>query len=341
MKPARLFSTLALAVALANAPALAHDGHDHDHGDAAAAHGSGPKRQPDGSVFLPKPAQRQLGVRTQPAVAGELPRSFELAGKVVMDPNAGGKVQAMVAGRVTAAAGGFPLPGQPVKKGQVLAWVTPEAGGGERSLAEARLRRLRELADTVPRKTIEEAEAAVANEQLRAPVSGVVAAANVVAGQVVEARETLFEIVDPRRLLVEAVAFAPVDAADVAGAAIVVGERRVPLALLGVARVLREQALPLVFRAEGEALAALAVGQPVRVVVSTRRTVAGIAVPAQALMKSPANQTVVWVKTAPERFAPRPVTFEPLDGVNVAVTSGLKAGERVVVRGATLINQIR
>lgn len=340
MMPRRIFSLWLLAATLAATPVLAGEGHDH--GDAPpAASGNGLKRQPDGSVFLPKPAQRQIAVRTQPVVAGELPRSIELSGKVVMDPNAGGRVQAMVAGRVTPGPKGLPQPGQRVTKGEVLAWVTPEVGGNSRSLAETRLQRLRELADTVPRKTIEEAEAAVANEQLRAPVSGVVAVANVVSGQVVEARETLFEIVDPQRQQVEALAFDPLSADDIAGATLAVGERRVPLALVGVSRILRDQALPIRFRGEGDALAALAVGQPVKVFVATRRTVQGLGVPAMALMKNPSNQTIVWVKTAPEQFAPRVVTFEPLDGVNVAITAGLQPGERVVVRGATLINQVR
>jgi hypothetical protein len=233
------------------------------------------------------------------------------------------------------------LPGQQVKKGEVLAYVTPEVGGNSRSLAESRLRRLRELSDTVPRKVIEEAEAAVANEQLVAPVSGVIASANVVSGQVLEAREILFEIVNPERLLIEALAFDMAVASDVAGAFVAVGEQKLPLRLVGVARSLREQALPLTFRGEGSALAGLAVGQPVRVFVQTRSTVPGIRVPAAALMKNPANQSIVWVKTAPERIEPRTVTAEPLDGTHVAVTSGLKAGDRVAVRAATLINQIR
>ena len=59
------------------------------------------------------------------------------------------------------------------------------------------------------------------------------------------------------------------------------------------------------------------------------------------LMKNPANQTVVWVKTAAERFEPRVVTVEALDGVSVAITAGLKAADRVVTQAATLINQIR
>jgi cobalt-zinc-cadmium efflux system membrane fusion protein len=338
MKPRALLFSLALV--LAASPLLAGEGHDH--GDAPpVASGNGPKRQPDGSVFLPKPAQRQIGVRTQLVESGELPRSVELNGKVVMDPNAGGKVQAIVTGRVTPGPRGLPLPGQPVKKGEVLAYVTPEVGGNSRSLAESRLSRLRELSDTVPRKTIEEAEAAVANEQLRAPVSGVVASANVVAGQVVEARETLFEIVNPERMLIEALAFDMAIASDIAGAFVAVGDQKLPLRLLGVARSLREQALPLSFQGEGGALAALAIGQPVKVFVQTRKTVQGIRVPSASLMKNPANQTIVWVKTAPERFEPRTVMVEPLDGANVAVTSGLKAGDRVAVQAATLINQIR
>jgi cobalt-zinc-cadmium efflux system membrane fusion protein len=58
-------------------------------------------------------------------------------------------------------------------------------------------------------------------------------------------------------------------------------------------------------------------------------------------MKNPANQTIVWVKTAPERFEPRVVTTLPLDGVQVAVTAGLSADERVATAGASLINQVR
>ena len=75
-------------------PGRAGEGHGEGHGDGRPApSANGPQRLPDGSVFLPKPAQRQLGVRTLVTEAGELPRLFELNGKVVMDPNAGGKVQ--------------------------------------------------------------------------------------------------------------------------------------------------------------------------------------------------------------------------------------------------------
>ena len=64
MKPScpLIAAALVLSFGLAG-PVRAGEGHDH--GDApAAARTNGPQRLPDGSVFLPKPAQRQLGVRT-------------------------------------------------------------------------------------------------------------------------------------------------------------------------------------------------------------------------------------------------------------------------------------
>ena len=214
----------ALALPLA---AQAGPGHDHSHDDAPpAASGNGPKRQPDGSVFLPKAAQRLWKLRTLPVAAGQHPQTLELDGTVVMDPNAGGKVQAAQAGRLQAGPNGLPSVGQAVRKGEVLAWVVPTAGAIERSnqvaqqaelraahaLAAKRVARLKELADTVPRKDIEAAEselhslaqrlAAVGaglsgREALVAPVSGVIASAHAVAGQVLDARELVFEVVDP------------------------------------------------------------------------------------------------------------------------------------------------
>ena len=368
-------SCLALLLAtVLSAPLPALAGPGHDHGDAPPAPtGNGPSRQPDGSVFLPKPAQRQLGVRTLVTATGQHAKAFELAGTVVMDPNAGGKVQAVLAGRLEAGPKGLPGVGQAVRKGEVLAYVVPTAGAIERSnqlaqqaelraardLAARRVERLTELADTVPRKDIEAAESELQSltqrlgavgaglatrDALVAPVSGVIASANAVAGQVVDARELVFEVVDPSRLRIEALAYDPAQAQSVAGATLAVGGQRVPLRFVGAARSLRDQAQPLQFAGDSSALgtlAHLAIGQPVRVFVQSTDKVDGVQVPAAALLRNPANQTIVWVKEAPERFAPRVVTAVPLDGTSVAITSGLKPGDRVATQGATLINQVR
>lgn len=347
-------------------------GDGHNHGDEApTANANGPRRLPDGSVFLPKPAQRQMGVRTLVSESKPLPRSAELSGRVVMDPHSGGKIQAMVAGRLEPGPQGMPSVGQAVRKGEVLAYVTPSASQIERSnqgallaelkanqaLAQKRLARLHELSDTVPRKEIEAAESEVQSlgariaavsggltnkDALVAPVSGVIASANGVAGQVVEARELLFEVVDPDSLHIEALAYDHDLVDNVARAQIVVGKEVFKLNLLGGGQRLKEQAIPLLFDNHDKGAGRrLALGQPVKVQVATREAVPGIAVPAAAVVRNPSNQSIVWVKSNPEQFVPRTVVVEPLDGLRVNVVSGLQAGERVVVLGANLLNQVR
>lgn len=376
LKPLAMLTLLLLGLSL-NTGAGAHEGHDHgDEKKAVLVPGNAPLRLPDGTVFLPKSAQRGMGVLTQALVAADLPRTLELPGRVIMDPHVGGRVQAMIPGRIEAAGPhGLPAAGSKVKKGDILAWVVPASGAIERAnqsalqaelkaslgLAERRLARLRELADTVPKKDIDTAESDVASlkgrlaavsgglsgrEALVAPVSGVLAASNAVVGQVVEPKELIFELIDPDSLHVEATAFDPIPLDQVAAATVAVGEgsqqQAIPLSFVGAPRRLREQALPLIFEnhAAGAGMA-LPLGQPVKVQVKLKSTVSGLPLPASALTRNTANQIVVWVKTAPERFEARPIRSEPLDGVRVLVTDGLKAGERVVVQGASLIAQIR
>ena len=179
-----------------------------------------------------------------------------------------------------------------------------------------------------------------AAEALRAPVSGVISAAHMMAGQVVDAKETLFEVIDPARLLVEALAY---DAALVEGisrAQAPVAGGMLELRFLGGSRQLREQALPLLFRVES-ATAPLAVGQPLTVLAQTSRTVKGVALPLAAQVKIGAGETAVWVRDGAERFVQRRVKVAPLDAARAAVVDGLADGERVVTEGAGLLAQVR
>ena len=68
----------------------------------------------------------------------------------------------------------------------------------------------------------------------------------------------------------------------------------------------------------------LVAGLPVQVTVQTRETMKGVALPAQALVRNPSNQTVVWVKKTPELYSPRVVRYRPLDAERVMVTAGLR-----------------
>jgi cobalt-zinc-cadmium efflux system membrane fusion protein len=366
----KLMAIAALCVAFASAPALAGEGHDH--GDsAAAASSNSPKRQPDGSVFLPKTSQRQLAVRTLVAEVKQVAQTVELSGRVLMDANAGGRVQPTQPGRIEPVGAGLPSLGQAVRKGQVLAVVRASAGAIERAnqqaqsaelgaqleLARRRVARLQQLEGTVPAKDLEAAQADVtslqqrvaavsrsvsATETLVAPISGFISSAHVVAGQVVDAREVLFEIVDPARLVVEALAFDVSLIASIASAsASPAAGVSVPLRFAGAGRAQREGAIPLLFRTAGTVAVPLAVNQPVKVLVQTSNPIQGVPVPAAALVKNSSNQDIVWVHTAAETFVPRTVRVVPLDGASASVVDGLKAGDRVVIQGAALVNQVR
>ncbi len=347
-------------------------GPGHDHGDEApvAGNGNAPKRQADGSVFLPKPSQRILDVRTVQIQEASLPKSVELAARVVADPNAGGKVQPTQAGRIEAGPGGLPSLGQAVRKGQVLAVVRSSVSAIEKAnqtaasldaqtqleLARKRLARLEQLEGSVPAKDVEAARAevqtytqrsktlggsAAAVENLIAPVSGVIAAANVVAGQVVDAREVLFEIVDPARLMVEASGFDATLSNNIASAKATVGTEVINFRFVGAARSLREGAIPLLFATQSKTALPLAVGQSLRLLVQTREQSKGFAVPTGAIVKSTSNQDMVWVHTGAEKFEARVIRFTALDGSQISVISGLKEGDRVVTQGAALVNQVR
>ena len=63
--------------------------------------------------------------------------------------------------------------------------------------------------------------------------------------------------------------------------------------------------------------------------------------PRSALAQAPNGQTVVFSQKEPEVFVPRPVRAEPFDSQNVLVTGGIAAGEKIVVKNAPLINQVR
>ena len=199
---------------------------DEDHGKdsrsaavAASADSSAdaPRRLSDGSLFVPKAVQRQLGLRHVVAEVGGLAATVEFNGKVIADPNAGGRIQATQSGRIEAGPKGLPTLGQKVAKGQVLAYLRPVANSIDRgnqqaqfaeidaqlAIAERKRVRYEQLEGVVSASAIETARleadalkkrrAAVgasigAPEPLVAPVSGVIGAANVVVGQVVEAK---------------------------------------------------------------------------------------------------------------------------------------------------------
>jgi len=365
---------VALAVAsAAPRPSFAHEGHDHA-GEAAPVRpaGGAPLKLPSGEVFLPKASQRLLEVRTIPAASEKTQAGAELVGTVIADPSHEGRVQAPMDGQIELASGEVSYVGKAVAAGDVLALLAPampvyERGTlaqvtadveGKLRIAEQKLQRLTRISgDYIPQREIEDTRTEIESlrEQkrvlapknterleLKAPVDGIISLADVRAGQVVSARDTLFEIVDPGRLWIEAIGTRGTDDRSAVATAVAVDAEghRIPLSFVGRAPALRQQALPLLFKVD-EPHASLGIGATVKVLIRHGAPVDGIVVPEGAVVRAPNGLPQVWVKVAPERFAPRAVRTLPLDGERVVVTSGLSAGDRVVVEAAALINQVR
>lgn len=362
-------------------PSFAHGDEDHGEKSKAAPAATAvsnvpttaqasPVRLPDGSIFAPKPVQRLLGIRTVLGEQRDIAKTVELNGHISADPNFSGRVQSSQSGRIAAPAGGFPTLGMKVGKGHILAYIEPAASNIEKGnqqaqlaelssslgLAEKRAERLTQLVGSLPQKEIDAARADAASlkarkaavagslfqrEALRAPVSGVISRADVVAGQMVEAREVLFEVIDPSRLRVEAIAYDTALAGQVAGASgVTASNQPLALAFIGLSYQLREQALPMQFAVKPP-FPPLGVGQPVKVFVQTRQTIHGIPVPQGSVMKNSSGEAIVWLHASAERFVPQKVKVQPLDANTVAVVEGLHDGDRVVTQGAALLTQIR
>ena len=360
--------------ALQPTPLGAHEGHEHADDTApplAATTGSRPARLADGSVFIPKPTQRLLEVRTVRVLEGDVSRSLRLAGELVGDPRASAVLQTLQGGRVAGEGGSWPELGARVRRGQVLLRLTPSGSGGERAataaeaarveaeLAQARadLARLEGLAGVVSRAEVEtqrsrvgslaaqrtalRAPLSMGSEILVAPIDGVIASIDAAPGSVVSPGETLLTIIDPARMSVAALAFEPLTAGSVLRASVALPDGgTLEARLVGVGAQTRGGAVPVRLDLIGVA-PGLVAGRPVTVFLERSATVRGLVLPSAAVIRAPNGEHVVFEKLGAERFMPRPVRIEPVSADRVVVLAGVSPQARVVVRGASLIGQIR
>jgi RND family efflux transporter MFP subunit len=273
-------------------------------------------------------------------------------------------------GQIEVSERGISYAGQKVEAGEVLALLAPSIPvadlgtmqqlraevDGKLIIAEQKLDRLSRIASVVAQSQIDDtkAELAALREQkrvlapkdtqkipLKAPVSGIISVANVRAGQVVSARDTLFEIVDPERLWIEGIGDAGHGDGAISTATAVDNEgHTLALSYVGRAPTLRQQSRPLLFRIE-DRHPELVIGAPVKVFVQSETMANGIELPLAAVVRGNNGLQQVWIKESPERFRPAHVKTAPLDGERILVTAGLKPGDRVVTTAAELINQIR
>jgi hypothetical protein len=327
------------------------------------------QRMPDGTLFVPKATQHLLSVRTMLTAVGSSPRAVELTGAVIAGPGRLGRVQPGRPGRIEAPEDGLAYVGKRVEKGQTLAYVQTYIEAADRanidsqiaetearinknrtilsrydkspgSVPQVKVDEIRGELEALRRKRAELVPAAGRREPVIAPIGGIVSVSHATSGQIVDARDVLFEIVDPTEYWVEAIAYDASAAQNLEKAHAVAGGTQIPLEFAGRGLALRQQAVVLSFKVVG-AHEKLAIGKPVQVVLQSTMKVDGIVLPASAVVRGQTGLPIVWVKTEAERFEPQTVKVQPLDGRAIVVTSGLKEGLRIVTEGVTLLNQIR
>lgn len=179
---------------------------------------------------------------------------------------------------------------------------------------------------------------------LKAPASGTLALVKVANGAAVEEGDALFHIVDRRELWLQA-NVAEVDAArlerpdavafDVPGLDAPVEIRAgVNGRLVGVGGMIdpESRSVPVIF-ALSNPDPRIALNQAVQARVFTGSTRSALSVPASAVIDD-GGQRVVYVMRGGESFSRVPVRLGLRDGDRYEVLEGVKAGDRVVSRGA-------
>jgi membrane fusion protein, heavy metal efflux system len=322
-----------------------------------------------GISFLKEQQWKTPGFRTAFATSGELFASFEATGVIEPAPGRQAEVTAPIAGLVDAASvARSPTSGQRVRRGDILASVTPSLGEGGSAYAEARAA-LREAQDEYTRaKRLVEAEAAptrrlheaenrlqAAREALagfgggglmpggrlpiRAPISGEVVRRSIALGGRLEAGAPLFTIVDPAivslRVNVPAAQAPLITPRSGAGFTVEGSERRYEAAaVLSVGSVIdpASRTLPVIYQIpNGDG--SIKVGQNARVEIQTGQRVRGVVVPVTAVLDED-GRPVAYVQPEGESFEKRELKLGGRQGDRVLVLEGIKAGERVVTGAA-------
>lgn len=343
---------------------------------ALGACGDKPREAPaakpaDKSLALPDPSLRFLQI--EPVGESKAAAAAKLPGRLALRPQAAASLGAPTTGRVASV---LVRPGQQVAAGQpLLALQSADAAAARAALAQAGARAasaeeaLRRHTDMVAkgvglelerfeaemkareaRAELDRARRAVAligagegdTVTLRAPAAGIVTAVRVTVGAMIApGGEPIVELSDPSRLW--AVADLPEGerarvtkgqpAAVTVGAAL----ERIEGVVDGLGSRIDPETrrLPVYIALHG-APAGLSPGMYVEVELESREQ--ALRVPVSAVLIKDGNRRVVYVQRADHRFEAREVRIGAASGGQVTILEGLKPGERVVVKGALLLD---
>ena len=345
------------------------------------------KSQAKGITFL-KEQQWRMDFATAPVGERELSVLLKMSAEV--KPAGAGQVQisAPVAGRMTTAEKGVPLPGQKVTQGEVLAVILPlpsknrveldaefRMAKSEMEAAQRELERVQELYKDkiVARKRLEQAERDAAvqrvrlesarsqlglfepsepgkapgeNSQrfsLRSPISGTVVSTNMTPGALVEAGQNLLSVIDLDRVWIEGRLFEldipkvrKFERAFFTAAALseplILAQPNARLVNIGSVIDPATRSIPLILEVRnGDGR--LRIGLHGDLAIATGEKVHGPAIPLSAIIDDK-GISVAFVQVEGETFERRELELGIKSDGHVEVKSGLKAGERVVTKGA-------
>lgn len=320
----------------------------------------------EGIAFLKEQQWKTAGFSTSAATEREVAVSFEASGVIEAAAGRLAHVMAPLAGLIDASdLAGAPVPGQRVRRGQVLARLTPSlSDGGGAAFADARAR-LREATDefdrakrllaveAIPQRRLHEAEIrlqaarealagyaggalnATGRVSVRAPFDGIIAERTVTPGSRVDAGTALFTVVDPSVLWLRVnLPSAQSVAADRPASAEFSTEgsdrrfRSTRTVSVGTIIDSLSRTLPVLFEVANRD-GTLRVGSTARVTVQTGARERGVTIPASAILDED-GRAIAYVQASGERFEKRSLTLGGREGDRVLVRSGLKAGEQVV-----------
>jgi RND family efflux transporter MFP subunit len=324
----------------------------------------------NGISFLKEQQWKTPGFATAFATTGTVAASIDASGAI--EPAAGrfAEVTAPIGGLVDAGSvETSPAPGQRVRRGQVLALLTPtlgEAGSGAFTEARARLReaqdeydRAKRLveAEAAPARRLHEAEirlqaarealAGFAGGELSgngrlavsSPIGGVVARRTIAPGSRVDAGTPLFTIVDPSvvwlSVNVPAAQASAVGRSSGATFELEGTTRRYEARrVVSIGSVIDSlsRTLPVIYEVpNGDG--SVKVGATARVQVHTGGSAQGVVIPASAVLDED-GRAIVYVQAEGETFEKRMVRIGGQERDHVLILDGVKPGDRVVTGAA-------
>jgi cobalt-zinc-cadmium efflux system membrane fusion protein len=323
------------------------------------------------TFMVEKETQFLFGILTQKIETGDFNQSTQVLGTIIPSSQGRAVIQSPQAGKIVSLKVSV---GQRVSSGQVLAVIEQQVDAGtqinilsqrntvdaEFNAAKAQYDRLKAIEDIAAKKDVTEAKAryetALKNKQLftanagrstgntkmitlTAPISGVVGAFNYSIGAVVNAGETLFDITNLEKVLVETQVFAN-DAAQLKSVENITASSNIQndtttyrLKLVSTAQSVNgaNQSQKVIFEIINPK-SQFKIGENIKVLIFSKDISTQVIVPTDAIAEIN-GKPAVFAKDKAEQYSISYINKGSSNGKYTTIMKGVEEGERVVTTG--------